>query len=238
MSEALNLVYLPNGKVVNETNQDPAIPRVTGYDRFWLAADLGQANDFTAIVALRDQKVPTVVDGRVALGPRRRTIVFADKFRGISYVDVLDHLVRLRNAAPFAGKTQLVIDGTSFGRVLSDQATDQGVPHIAIQFTTGQNWSRNGKYVNAGRSLMIETTATMFASGDLVFAKDLPLRNEIEEDLAAFSLTTTAAGNQVITQTRSEAGHGDLGTSLVIASFASQYLAQQEMTVSKLRGYF
>jgi len=39
MSEALNyepelnLVYLPDGEVGNETNQDPAIPRISGYQR-------------------------------------------------------------------------------------------------------------------------------------------------------------------------------------------------------------
>lgn len=49
MSEAvtkpeLNLVYHPDGRVVNETNNDPAVPRVTGFSRYWLAADLGQAD--------------------------------------------------------------------------------------------------------------------------------------------------------------------------------------------------
>ena len=238
MAETLNLVHLPDGRVVNETNQDPAIPRLTGHDRFWLAADLGQANDFTAIVAIRDRKVPIVDGGRIVLGPRERTIVYADRFRGISYVDVLEHLVRLRNAPPFGGRTELVIDGTSFGRVLSDQATDQGIPHIAIQFTAGQNWSRKGRYVNASRTLMIENLSVLFAGGDLAFAKDLPLRREIEEDLASFTLTTTAAGNQVITQSRTATGHGDLGTSLVIAAFASQYLEPRRIEVGSLSGYW
>lgn len=44
MSTNLNLIYMPNGDVVNKTNQDPAIPRVTGYVRYWVGADLGQAN--------------------------------------------------------------------------------------------------------------------------------------------------------------------------------------------------
>ncbi|MDC9701363.1 MAG: hypothetical protein PSN37_03940 [Alphaproteobacteria bacterium] len=58
---------------------------------------------------------------------------------------------------------------------------------------------------------MIENLSVLFASGDLKFAHDLPLRAEIEEDLASFSLQTTAAGNQIITQPRSAGGHGDLG---------------------------
>jgi len=41
---------------------------------------------------------------------------------------------------------------------------------------------------------MIETTAVLFASGDIKFALDLPLRQEIEDDLGSFTTATTAAG--------------------------------------------
>ena len=238
MAEVLNLVHLPDGRVVNETNSDPAIPRITGFDRYWLSADLGQANDFTAIVGIRDKQLPIVDGGRIVLGPRERTIVYADRFRGVSYVDVVDHLIRLRNAKPFAGKTDLCVDASSLGRVVSDQLTDQNCPHLAIQMVAGQNWVRKGKYVNAAKSLIIESLSVMFASGDLTFAKDLPLRKEIEEDLASFQLTTTAAGNQIITQSRSASGHGDLGVSLAICAFASQYLKPQRIEVGQLRGYY
>jgi len=77
----------------------------------------------------------------------------------------------------------------------------------------------------------------LFASGDIKFAHDLPLRNEIEEDLASFATTTTAAGNQIITQSRSTAGHGDLGIALIVAAFASQYLKPSTILVSTLRGW-
>lgn len=238
MPETLNLVYLPDGRVVNETNNDPGVARITGFERYWLSADLGQANDYTALVGIRDRQLPIMDEGRVVLGPRVRTVVFADKFRGVSYVSVVDHLIRLRNAQPFAGKTELCIDASSLGRVVSDQLTEQNCPHLAIQMVAGQNWVRKGKYVNAGKSTIIESLSVMFASGDLTFAKDLPLRKEIEEDLASFQLTTTAAGNQVITQSRNASGHGDLGVSLAIGAFASQYLKPQSIQCYQLRNYY
>ena len=115
-NDKLNLIYLPDGQVANETGQDPAIPRVTGYQRFQIAADLGQANDYSAVVVIKGQALPIVDAGRVIVGPRERTVVYADRFRGVSYVDVVDHLIRLRNAPPFGGKSELAIDGTSIGR--------------------------------------------------------------------------------------------------------------------------
>lgn len=238
MSSVLNLNYMPDGRVINETGHDPAIERVTGFVRYVIGADLGQANDFSSAVVIKDQQLP-VHDGTcVKLGPRERTVVFADKFRGVSYVDVVDYLIRLRNAPPFGGKSQLVIDGTSIGRVVSDMMHEQSVDHTAVQMTGGQEWRRSGRYVNASKTLMIENLAVLFASGDLKFAHDLAMRKEIEEDLASFTTQTTAAGNQIITQSRNASGHGDTGIALIVAAFASQYLTPQSIRVSKLVGMY
>lgn len=238
MSTDLNLAFMPDGRVVNQTGQDPAIPKVTGFVRYWIGADLGQANDFSSVVVIKDQQLPESEGSQIVLGSRDRTVVFADKFRGISYVDACDYFVRLRNAPPFGGKSELVIDGTAIGRVCSDILHEQGVDHSAIQMTGGQEWRRSGRYVNASKTLMVENLAVLFASGDLKFAHDLPLRQEIEEDLASFTTQTTAAGNQIITQSRNASGHGDLGIGLIVAGFASQYLADRSIKVSKLRGCY
>lgn len=237
MSANLNLIYMPNGDVVNETNQDPAIPRVTGYVRYWVGADLGQANDYSAVCVIKDQALPVSDGNGIVIGPRERTVVYADKFKGVSYVDVVDHLIKVRNASPFGGKSELVIDGTSIGRVVSDMLWEQGVDHNAVQMTGGQEWRRSGRYVNASKTLMIENLAVLFAAGELNFAHDLTLRKEMEEDLASFSTQTTAAGNQIITQSRNASGHGDLGIGLIVAGFASQYLVPQKIQTSNLVGW-
>ena len=237
-NDTLDLIYLPNGRVENQTNEDPAIPRVIGHSRFQIAADLGQANDYSAVIVIKDEALPIVNDSKVIVGPRRRTVVYADRFRGISYVDVVEHLIRLKNAPPFGGKSELAIDGTSIGRVVSDMLWDQGIDHKAVQMTGGQEWTRKGRYINCGKTFMIENLAVLFAAGEIKFAHNLPLRTEIEQDLASFSTTTTAAGNQIITQSRSAAGHGDLGIALIVAAFASQYLHPQTIVQSTLRGYY
>lgn len=238
MSQLLNLVFMPDGRVVNETNHDPAIARVTGYQNYWVAADLGQANDNSAVVVVKDEALPIVDAGKIVVGPRNRTVVYADRFRGVSYVDVVDHLIRLKNAPPFGGKSHLVIDGTSIGRVVSDMLHAQNVPHFAIQMTAGQDWSKKGRYVNASKTLMVENLAVQFAAGEIKFAHDLLLRAEIEADLASFTTQTTAAGNQIIAQSRSASGHGDLGIALIVGAFASQYLRPQRFETYQLRGYY
>jgi hypothetical protein len=238
MPPALELIERPDGTITNQTNGDPAASRVIGHRRFWVAADLGQANDYTAVCVIEDEQLPVLDDGKCILGPRSLTVVHADRFRGVSYVSVVDFLVRMKNAVPFGGKSQLVIDGTSLGRVVSDMMSDQGVPHIAIQMTAGSEWRRSGKYVNASKSLMIENTAVLFATGELNFAPELELKADIEADLGSFTLTETSAGNQVISQNRSAGGHGDLGIALVVGAFAAQYLKPQGLVEGRLKGWF
>jgi hypothetical protein len=46
---------------------------------------------------------------------------YADKFKGVSYVDVVDHLIRLKTAQPVAGRCDLCIGGMSIGRVVTDK---------------------------------------------------------------------------------------------------------------------
>lgn len=220
-------------------NPDPIIEKVVGYERFYLAADLGQANDYTAVCLLRDCRVPIYGSStRQVLGPRERVIVYADRFRGVSYVDVLGHLLELMNKPAVAGRVELTIDATGLGRVVHDMAVEKNIPHHAVQMTTGQNWSRNGQYISVGKTLLVETLSVMFATGELAFASGLPLRAEIEADLASFTLTTTAAGNQIITQSRSAAGHGDLGISLALCAFSSQHLKRGVVGQHKLTGYW
>jgi hypothetical protein len=215
----------PDGTAILKAGADPVIERVQGYSRFWLGVDLAQAQDNTALVVVQDEQLPVWAGpNRQALGPRQRTIVFADKFRGISYPDVVAHIIRVMTREPLRGRTRLVLDGSGLGRVVADMLFSEGVDHIAIQMTAGQNWKRSGRYTNVGKTLMLENLSVLFASGQLEFAEDLPLREDILAELETFQLETTAAGNQVIVQGKSGAHHGDLAIALAGAAFASEYL--------------
>lgn len=230
---------LADGTAILPTRHDPAVQAVKGYSRYWLGVDLAQAQDNTALVVIHDECLPEWrTSQRQALGPRRRTIVFADKFRGVSYPDIMNHVVRTMAKQPLQGRTKLIIDASGLGRVVSDLLWEQSVDHIAMQMVAGQNWQRKGRYVNVGKTFLLETLSMLFATGDLSFASDLPLRDDILAELATFELTATAAGNQVITQGRSGDHHGDLAIALAAAAFASEYLKPGVVGVGRLRGAF
>lgn len=230
---------LADGTVILPTGYDPAAETVKGWSRYWLGVDLAQAQDFTALVCVHDECLPTWGGGsRQVLGPRRRTIVFADKFRGVSYPDVVSHVIRIMLKDALRGRTRLVIDASGLGRVVSDLLTEQRVVHHAIQMTVGQNWVKKGQYVNVGKMLLLETLSLLFATRDLTFAHDLPLREDILAELETFMLEQTAAGNQIITQGRSGAHHGDLAIALAIAVFASENLLPGFTGEARIDGWF
>ena len=234
----LKLIERPDGTVTNDTGNDPAATRVFGTSRYWLGIDLAQAADFTALCCLHEEQLPIMHENQCILGPRSLNIVYADRFKGVSYPAICDHMVKVMAAKPFAGRCKLTIDGSGLGRPVSDILTEQNVPHEAITMTSGQNWSRKGRYVSVGKSLLVENLAVLFASGELTFATDLPLRAEIESDLASFTLTETAAGNQIITQSRQSGSHGDLAIGLACAAFSATYLKPQTVGQAQLHGWY
>lgn len=238
MSDTLNLIHRPDGTVVNETNNDPAIPRVEGYRRWWLGVDLGQSNDFTSLVLLEDECLPVIENGQVALGKRTFTVVMADRFRGVSYDAVVNFIVRVRNAPEIRHACKLSIDATGLGRPVSDMLDAVNCQHHACTMTAGQDWRREGKYVMVGKTFLVETAAVLFTSGQLKWAPDLEQKEAIEADLATFALHNTAAGNQVIVQERNAAGHGDYGIALAIAAFSAQYLSPGVQGQGKLKGFY
>jgi len=139
---------------------------------------------------------------------------------------------------PLRGRTKLIIDGSGLGRVVSDLLWEQSVDHHAMQMVAGQNWQRKGRYVNVGKTFLLETLSMLFATGDLTFARDLPLRDDILAELETFQLTSTAAGNQIITQGRTAAGHGDISIALAAALFGSEHLDRGFTGQGMLRNAF
>jgi hypothetical protein len=230
---------LADGTAVLPNGNDPAVERVKGWSRYWLGVDLAQAQDNTALVCVHDECLPIWGGGsRQVLGPRQRTIVFADKFKGVSYPDIVSHVIRTLTKEPLRGRARLVIDASGLGRVVSDLLFDQGVRHDAVQMTVGQNWVEKDRYVNVGKMLLLETLSVLFATGDLTFAHDLPLREDILAELETFQLEQTAAGNQIITQGKSGAHHGDLAIALAVACFASEHLLPGFTGVGQLENYW
>ena len=96
----LDLTFCPDGSVLVPSGGDPAAAHCpTGWSRAFLGMDLGR-NDPSAFVLIKDQCVPvrSANGGRILLGARERTVVWADRVRDTSYPELaayVDEKMRL-----------------------------------------------------------------------------------------------------------------------------------------------
>ena len=218
-----DLEYLDDGRVVLPTDGDPAVRRAIGHDRFFLGLDLGRI-DPSALVLVRDRQLPEWGAGlRQRLGPRTRTVVYADRIVETAYTVVAGHVAAVLSKRDLAGRTQLCVDATGLGGPFSDVLSDSGIDHIAMTITAGAVWTRKGHRVSVAKNLLLETLAGAFETGALSIACDLPLRAELMTEIASFELATTAAGNLVL-RGGGKGHHADMAVALALAYFASENL--------------
>jgi hypothetical protein len=231
------LIELPGGRVALKSHFDPAVERVLGHDRFFLGLDLGR-NDPSALVLVRDKQFPEWGGGsRQVLGPRTRTVVFADRIRATAYTDVASHVAAMLAKIDLQGRTMLCVDSTGLGAPFCDVLTQGGIDHIAMTMTAGASWSRDGHRVSVSKNMLLETLASGFETAALGIAHDLPLKTELMAEIASFELATTAAGNLVL-QGGGKGHHADMAIALALAYFASENLLPGFTGVGQLEGYW
>lgn len=215
--------FVFDGEAVRlRTGNDPAIPRIQGHLRYMVAADLGSAKDPTGITVILDEQMP-VFEGAWRLGPRQRTLVWADRLREHRYTEIVDHLSALLRKEPMAGRARLAIDASGVGRGVSDTLDLAGIRHTAVQMTAGSSVRQAGKFHNVSKQILITDLATALETGGLKIAADLPMREELLIELESFQTRASASGVQVLDGGGAD-NHADMAVSLAIGWFASEQL--------------
>jgi len=87
------------------------------------------------------------------------------------------------------------------------------------------------------KNLLLETMASGFETGELTIAEDLPLRTQLIQEIAAFELATTAAGNLVL-EGGGKGHHSDLAIATALAYFTSERLQPYTFETAKLANWF
>jgi hypothetical protein len=215
--------FVFDGEAVRlRTGNDPAIPRIQGHLRYIVAADLGSAKDPTGITVIEDRQIP-MFEGAWRLGPRQRTLVWADRLREHRYTEIVDHLSALLRREPMAGRARLAIDASGVGRGVSDTLDLARIPHVAVQMTAGSSVRQVGKYHNVSKQVLITDLATALETGGLKMAADLRMREELLIELESFQTRASASGVQVLDAGGAD-NHADMAVSLAIGWFASEQL--------------
>jgi len=199
---------------------DPAVARAVGHRRFLVGLDLGQAQDPSAFVVIRDERVPewhTPVLQR--LRPRERVVVAAERIRETSYIEVARIVARLMQMPEIAGRCHLAIDATGVGRAFGDVLDEIGVAHQKVQMTAGMGENRDGRFWNVSKNLLLSNLNGALHTGKLGLGA-FDMRDTLAREFESFQVTWSASGNM-----RLEGGDDEGHADMVIASALGLWLS-------------
>lgn len=168
-----------------------------------LGIDIGQSQDYTAIVAVDSRK-----DSFHLRHLERLPL-------GTPYTAVVNRIEALVGVIP---GSRVVLDSTGVGRPVLDSLRATGLEPIAVTITGGRNTRQeNGIHYVPKRDLVL-ALITALENGRLRIARNLPLVPALLAELANFEVTVSARGYDRYEAAR---GHDDLVVAVALAVWAS-----------------
>jgi hypothetical protein len=224
--------------------------------RYWVGADFGQANDYTAVAVL--ERVAIEVGEREVV--RRAGLLRREKVRvpthdhelhlrylsrpplRTSYERIADGIVsRLRELEPTGafgerGTVGLVVDATGVGRAVVDMLTERlstavGGPKVHLwpaTITSGSHVTRNGPFMGVPKRELIHAGVVALQDGRLKFGAEVPEREQLMEELLAYRIKINLQTGHDSYQPWREGGHDDLLFALCLATWAWGFTRKQD----------
>lgn len=183
--------------------------------RFIAGLDLGQAQDYTALVV-----VERLREGEGTAYHVRHLQRFD---LGTPYTQIAAEVGALLERPPLRGCTALVVDATGVGAPVVEMLGARGLAPTPVWITAAERAepAPGGGWRVPKRDL-VGQLQVLLQSGRLKVAAALPEAGRLVEELLGFSLRFTPAGRDVYTAWR-EGAHDDLVLALALACWAAEH---------------
>lgn len=185
---------------------------------FIIGVDLGQANDFTAIVvaerfderytAAHDRRTPDATIKHFQLRHAQRLPL------GTPYPEVAEYVGRMVASLSVTTrkavvKPDLIVDGTGVGKPVVDMMRRGGLDPVAVAITGGRE--ENGGYgsYSVPKRNLVSSLIVTFQEGRLKLSAGIPAIAELEHELINFRAKISATGHDTYDAWR-ESIHDDL----------------------------
>ncbi|KAA0253409.1 hypothetical protein FBQ97_00785 [Acidobacteria bacterium ACD] len=183
--------------------------------RYFVGLDLGQAQNYTALVVLE----------RDAPGPLATyALRHAERVRGISYLDIVEHVRGLLLRPPLAGSSVLAVDATGVGAAVTDlfRRADLGSELVPVTIHGGDRVTRDGDLYRVPKRNLAAVVAVLLQGGRLRIASSLPLAPVLTEELRSFRVTINPATAHESYAAWREADHDDLVLAVALAAWTAE----------------
>jgi hypothetical protein len=179
--------------------------------------DLGQVNDFSALVIL--ERITEVG----ASTPRYRLQKIKRFDLGTPYTEVCERVAKAYDSPPLAGSI-LAVDGTGVGRGVVDLLRKQNSKaRLEPILITGGHGSSKGDdgYRRVPKKDLVGTMHVVLGSGRLEISRDLPEAGLLKRELLGFKVHVSKSANEIY---ENREGEND---DLVLAVAMAVYVGEQ-----------
>jgi hypothetical protein len=184
---------------------------------YFLAVDLGQAQDFTALTVLERKQVDTgkveIEHGPVSYSSRSGFHVQATETPIYENLYAARHLERLPTGTPYPAQVKrikelhdrlkadtrkaphLVVDQTGVGRPVVDMLRAVGLKPISVTITGGDAVSRDGKDYKVPKRDLVSIVQVLLQAERLKIASSLREASTLTAELLAFKVSISLKGH-------------------------------------------
>lgn len=184
-------------------------------NNFFVGLDLGQAQDYTALVVLERVK---------ERGRRHYHLRHIERFPlGTSYPAIVERVKAMLRAEPIAGKTVLIVDKTGVGAPVVDMFKAAGLTPMAVTITGGNSVTKDndGGYQVPKRDL-VSVLQVLLQSERLKIAAALALAKTLQTELLNFKVKINAATAHDSYGAWREGEHDDLVIGVALACWYAE----------------
>jgi hypothetical protein len=202
---------------------------------FFIGVDLGQAQDYTAIVVIEAERVDsgeTRAWGDPIYHDELR-VIHAERFRGVLYPDVAEKVRLLKAEEKLRGSTYhrvtstwsesfptVVVDRTGVGPAVTDLLKKSGVSHMGVSITAGDRERHDNKGWYVPKRNLVSALQVAFSTGRMKIASGLELASILKEELLNFKLKINVATGHDSYEAWREGEHDDLVLAAALAVWA------------------
>lgn len=186
-----------------------------------LGVDLGQAEDFTGIVAIEKVEGSQDASRFGDDAPPLYHVRLIERFRRKPYHAIVNHVKDMLEQPPLHGNTKLIADATGVGRPVIDEMRRIGLAPVAILITAGEIVRTEGGFLHVPKRDLVTSLQLVLQSERLKVAEVLPLAQELIQELLTFQVRITPQGHETFGVWRSGA-HDDLVLAVGMAIYYSE----------------
>lgn len=187
------------------------VPIIPGSTRpcYLVGLDLGQAQDYTALVIVEQQDTSPTAS---------YAIRHLERFRlGTAYPRIVSHVQALLQRPSLQGQSTLVVDATGCGRPVVDLLTQAQLAPVAVSIHGGGQVSHEGRHWRVPKRDLVGGLLVLLQTERLKVADALPLAQVLVQELLNFRVTIDPRTAHDSYSAWREADHDDLVLATALA---------------------